>query len=80
MLFDAKVHGGLVDVRHKADLDRLLRTGEYEIALDHPTHGGIVYDEEGWEVEPEPLVAVRRTEDIVPDVSLPRPRGRPRKS
>ena len=56
--FNVRVHQGMVNVRHQADLRKLLDAGLYEIALDHPAHGGIRYDEHGWEVAPVPQVTI----------------------
>lgn len=48
ILFDRSVNDGLVDVRHKLSLERLLRHGDYEIALERY---GVVYDDKGIEQE-----------------------------
>ena len=49
VLFDAQVNAGLVDIKHLSLLDRLLRTGDYVIALEKY---GVVFDEHGVQVEP----------------------------
>ncbi len=48
VLFDEQVNEGLVDIKHLALLDRLLRTGEYVIALEKY---GVVFDAHGVQVE-----------------------------
>ena len=48
LLFNARVDDGLVNVLHKSLVDRLLRTGNYEVALERY---GVVYGSDGVEQE-----------------------------
>lgn len=78
--FDLRKDGGLVNVRHKDDLKKLLDTGRYSIALEHPDHGGVTYDEAGWERVPvhavnTPIIQKPVAQKPAP---APAPRGRPR--
>lgn len=48
VLFDVKKDDGLVDIKRKQLIDYLIRTGDYEVALERY---GIEYDADGFEKE-----------------------------
>lgn len=78
--FDVRKDGGLVNVRHKDDLKKLLDSGRYSIALEHPDHGGVTYDEQGWEASKHvhSLSTPPHAASVV-HIAKPAPvRGRPR--
>lgn len=71
IVFNVAVEGGLVDVRHRDDLQLLLRLPDYELAVERY---GVSYDAQGWEPAPSAPGAVSkssRTDAGAPPASRP---------